>query len=227
MTDLQIIDFEKDKIKIEEYFNEKLGIYLFYNEINKSSIKYKLMHPQNYKADLNYNEDLNIYFGTEKNIIYVGCVYGLEVISLAQSNKNFIYAFEPLYYNYCLLKQNIIMNKATNVIPYQAFVGNDNCFEVYHNTDDSHLSLLGFNDEIPVLRLDDYDFEDIGLIYFDHSQMKKIDDGLKGSVETIKKHNPEIIIDTNLDSPTRFLQKLGYKDVGLEYNQRGGRFIKD
>ena len=49
---------------------------------------------------------------------------------------------------------------------------------------------------------------------------------LKGSLETIKEHNPEIIIDSNLDQPKHILKKLGYKDIGLEYNQKGGRYIK-
>ena len=54
-----------------------------------------------------------------------------------------------------------------------------------------------------------------------------IESGLNGAKETIKEHNPEIIIDSNLDQPKHILKKLGYKDVGLEYNQRGGRYIKN
>ena len=222
MNDLKEIDFKKDKASIEFYFDEILK----FVDICKKDNVCNYIFPKHYKPELNYNEDLNEFIGYKKNIIYIGAVYGLEVMMLAKADTNFIYTFEPLYYNYVLLKQNQIMNKLTNVIPYQAFVGNTNEYKTYFNTEDDHLSKLGFNDEIPIVRLDDYEFEEVGLIYFDNSQSRYIADGLNGSIETIKKHSPDIIIDCNLDQPKHILKKLGYKDIGLEYNQRGGRFKK-
>jgi hypothetical protein len=221
--DLKEIDFKKDKISIENYFEEKLK---FIDVCYKDNLC-NYIFPKTYSQSANYNEDLNEFIGTKKNIIYIGAKFGLEVMMLAKPDTNFIYTFEPLYFNYVLLKQNQIMNKLTNVITYQAFVGDKNEYERYHSTEDEHLSLLGFNDEIPIVRLDDYEFQDVGLIYFDQSQLKMIEKGLNGAIETIKEHNPEIIIDSNLDQTNHILKKLGYKDVGLEYNQRGGRFIKN
>lgn len=221
--DLKKIDLEKDKISIENYFNEKLK----YVDVSKKDYLCNYIFPNTYSQKANYNEDLNEFIGSKKNIIYIGAKFGLEVMMLAKPDTNFIYTFEPLYFNYVILKQNQIMNKLTNVITYQAFVGDKNEFERYYSTEDEHLNLLGFNDEIPIIRLDDYEFQDVGLIYIDQSQIKMIESGLNGAKETIKEHNPEIIIDSNLDQPKHILKKLGYKDIGLEYNQRGGRYIKN
>jgi FkbM family methyltransferase len=223
MKDLKEIDFKKDKLSIENYFDERLK----FVDVCKKDNVCNYIFPKTYSQSANYNEDLNEFIGTKKNIIYIGAKFGLEVMMLAKPDTNFIYCFEPLYFNYSILKQNQIMNKLTNVIPYQAFVGDENTFELYHSTEDTHLGLLGFNDEIPVIKLDDYEFQDVGLIYIDQSQLRFIEKALKGAKETILEHNPEIIIDSNLDQPKAFLKKLGYKDVGLEYNQRGGRFIKN
>ena len=95
------------------------------------------------------------------------------------------------------------------------------------STGDEHLAKLGFNDEIPTIKLDDYEFSEIGLIYIDQSQMRLMEDILKGAIETIEKHSPEIILDSDIDSPKFILKELGYKDIGLTHNQRGGRYIKD
>ena len=222
MMDLKEIDFKKDKLSIENFFDEKLK----FVDVCKKDNVCNYIFPKTYSQSANYNEDLNEYIGTKKNIIYIGAKFGLEVMLLGKPDTNFIYCFEPLYFNYVILKQNQIMNKLTNVIPYQAFVGDKNEYEVYHRTDDEHLNLLGFNDEIPIVKLDDYEFQDVGLIYIDQSQVKMMESCLKGSLETIKEHNPEIIIDSNLDQPKHILKKLGYKDIGLEYNQKGGRYIK-
>ena len=223
MMDLKEIDFKKDKLSIENYFDEKLK---FVDVCIKDNVC-NYIFPKTYSHSANYNEDLNEFIGTKKNIIYIGAKFGLEVMLLGKPDTNFIYCFEPLYFNYVLLKQNQIMNKLTNVIPYQAFVGDKNEYEIYHRTDDEHLNLLGFNDEIPIVKLDDYEFQDVGLIYIDQSQVKMMESCLNGSLETIKEHNPEIIIDSNLDQPKHILKKLGYKDIGLEYNQKGGRYIKN
>lgn len=219
MKDLKEINFTEDKEKLEEYFNEKLNFFE-----NKEC---KYIFPKSYKPDRAFNEDLLIYKNKRENIIYIGAKYGLEVFNLAKPDTNFIYCFEPLYYNYQILKQNQLMNKSTNVIPYQSFVGNSNNFVYYHQTEDEHLSKLGFNDEIPTIKLDDYEFSEIGLIYIDQSQMRLMEDILKGAIETIEKHSPEIILDSDIDSPKFILKELGYKDIGLTYNQRGGRYIKD
>ena len=219
MMDLKEIDFKKDKLSIENYFDEKLK----FVDVCKKDNVCNYIFPKTYSQSANYNEDLNEFIGTKKNIIYIGAKFGLEVMLLGKPDTNFIYCFEPLYFNYVILKQNQIMNKLTNVIPYQAFVGDKNEYEVYYRTDDEHLNLLGFNDE----KLDDYEFQDIGLIYIDQSQVKMMENCLNGSLETIKEHNPEIIIDSNLDQPKNILKKLGYKDIGLQYNQKGGRYIKN
>ena len=219
MKDLKEINFTEDKEKLEEYFNEKLNFFE-----TKGS---KYIFPKSYKPEKDFNNDLLIYKNKRENIIYIGAKYGLEVFNLAKPDTNFIYCFEPLYYNYQILKQNQLMNKSTNVIPYQSFVGNNNDFVSYHSTGDEHLAKLGFNDEIPTIKLDDYEFSEIGLIYIDQSQMRLMEDILKGAIETIEKHSPEIILDSDIDSPKFILKELGYKDIGLNYNQRGGRYIKD
>ena len=221
--DLKEIDFKKDKISIENYFDEKLK----FIDICKKDNVCNYIFPQTYSATHNYNEDLDEFIGFKKNVIYIGAKFGMEVMLMAKPYTNFINCFEPLYFNYVLLKQNQIMNKLTNVIPYQAFVGDTNEYQIYHSTEDEHLSKLGFNDEIPIVKLDDYEFQDVGLIYIDQSQVRMMESCLNGSLETIKQHNPEIIIDSNLDQPKHILKKLGYKDVGLEYNQKGGRYIKN
>ena len=173
MKDLKEINFTEDKEKLEEYFNEKLNFFE-----TKGS---KYIFPKSYKPEKDFNNDLLIYKNKRENIIYIGAKYGLEVFNLAKPDTNFIYCFEPLYYNYQILKQNQLMNKSTNVIPYQS----------------------------------------------DQSQMRLMEDILKGAIETIEKHSPEIILDSDIDSPKFILKELGYKDIGLTYNQRGGRYIKD
>ncbi len=158
MKDLKEIDFKKDKASIEFYFDEILK----FVDICKKDNVCNYIFPRHYKPELNYNEDLNEFIGYKKNIIYIGAVYGLEAIMLSKPDTNFIYCFEPLYYNYVLLKQNQIMNKATNVIPYQAFVGNSNDYKTYFSTEDEHLSKIGFNDDIPIVNVAELDLEERG-----------------------------------------------------------------
>ena len=78
--DLKEIDFKKDKISIENYFDEKLK----FTDICKKDNVCNYIFPQTYSSTHNYNEDLDEFIGFKKNVIYIGAKFGMEVMLMAK-----------------------------------------------------------------------------------------------------------------------------------------------
>ena len=87
MMDLKEIDFKKDKLSIENYFDDKLK---FVDGCKKDNVC-NYIFPKTYSQSANYNEDLNEYIGTKKNIIYIGAKFALEVMLLGKPDTNLKY----------------------------------------------------------------------------------------------------------------------------------------
>ena len=134
-----------------------------------------------------------------------------------------VYTFEPDPLNFYCLSQNCQTNK---VFKYQAFLGNGHGFHnIWRVCDEcrpngpehEHIcrnygmhSLDQTRDgPIPMLRIDDFGFQSVDLIWLDVEGLEL--DALKGGIETIKAWKPWIIVENGHLKPIElFLGHLGY-----------------
>lgn len=184
------------------------------------------------------------YYRPNSNILDIGGFIGTVSLVLSEViNKNCkIYVFEPQYYD-CLIK-NIKDNKLEDVIiPYNYGLSNINGNIPNNNIDinqtgnygGQHLTTLYDKDlntclveksenTIELKRLDDFEFEKIGLIKLDVEGFELL--VLQGGIETIKKSNyPPIFIEIwdtecwrNKDNTREFYKKNKNNIINFLFN---------
>jgi FkbM family methyltransferase len=190
-------------------------------KINKFTVNYfendEVIGKQISRGDLWGSEHAEIfkkYYKANSNILDIGGFIGtvsLVLSEIVDKNKK-IYVFEPQYYE-CLI-ENIKDNQLQDIIiPYKYGLSNVNGFipainidlEKKGNYGGQHLTTLHdkplemqlvSNDQhtIELKKLDDFEFNEIGLIKLDVEGFELI--VLQGGIETIKNNNyPPIFIE--------------------------------
>jgi FkbM family methyltransferase len=146
---------------------------------------------------------------------------------LLSEHFKMVYTFEPHCYNFYCLYQNCY--KKGNIVPFLAALGDKpdlitNLFneqnlgmsKVVNTGQYETLAGSGAHTSdtvvIPQLSLDTMKFRDVDLMYFDVEGYEI--NILKGAVNTIEEHNPVIALEAPTEEVFKFMEELGYKDVG-------------
>lgn len=174
----------------------------------------------------------SIYERFPGNIIHAGTFFGdmIPYLSKLVHDNYAIYAFEPLLENYVLAKCSLEINCITNVLLFNSALGNSikNCFMTnttsnnVHAGGESHLNDKG-NSISTMLTIDNLNIDRLSILHLDieGSELQ----ALEGSINTIKRHHPAILIEDGKRNCANFLNKLGYnlikttKDI-LLYEQK-------
>lgn len=145
---------------------------------------------------------------------------------------NTVYTFEPEAVNFYCLNANVT---AKNVIKFQACLGMEHqCVGLDTTLSDTGSTHVKGEGIIPTLRIDDLNLSTCHLIHLDIEGYELF--ALAGAIETIKKHQPVIALEshdawaarynTSLPQIEEFLKHLGYDKVGeargdIIYKHRG------
>lgn len=161
------------------------------------------------RADL--PQQLSSYVREKKVVVQAGGNAGLYT-KMYSSLFERVYAFEPEYLNF----QCLVRNTGTNVVKFQACLGNEKKFvsltetvEYFKdrkrkkfNSGSHRVSGPGI---IPVMRLDDFDLDGCDLIHLDVEGYEAM--ALLGAESTIKKYHPVIVVEL-----TGHGEKFGWSD---------------
>ena len=147
--------------------------------------------------------------------------------------KGRVYVFEPDEKNFGLLSQNLVLNRADNIVPVKKGVWNrngtleffsgGNYTSSFHKTDYIEKEKAKYNvKKVTVVKLDDAARElkvkklDLLKIDIEGSEIQ----ALEGGEKTIKKFKPEIIVETHIiagksseEGVKRVLEGFGYRKI--------------
>lgn len=157
-------------------------------------------------------------FGT---VVQAGGACGMYPKLLSKMFKK-VYTFEPDHYNFYCLAQNCIED---NIYKFNCALGDrhGNITFNYPSEENRGVGTTNFDgikDEepwignIPLLRVDDFVFENLGLIYLDIEGSER--HALNGALNTIEKFKPLIICENGHAGIIDIIAKFGYKDVCRE-----------
>jgi FkbM family methyltransferase len=144
----------------------------------------------------------NKYFGIQ-NSIDIGANFGYHTLQFSKETNGRVFAFEPQYQNYTLLKNNICLNNLKNVECFNEACGDEDCeikmpvFEsgINNNMEDVTPNIL-YNYNYTITKsiiLDKLNFPQIDLIKIDvQGWEKKV---LLGCVNILKTFQPVLIIE--------------------------------
>jgi FkbM family methyltransferase len=177
-----------------------------------------IMRKYIYEKD-RFNEPSKIvkYCKNTKICLQAGGNIGIYPIGLSRFFEKVI-TFEPELLNFECLKLNT--ENYSNIIKYQAALGdekrkisirlseNNNCGGHYVVGHGSKEILDG---EIPMIRIDDLNLEDLDLLYLDVEGFEI--QCLNGGIETIKKYKPIICAEIGWSDCSNFLSNLGYNKI--------------
>lgn len=148
-------------------------------------------------------------------IVDVGAQYGdFALLCSKIYNVARVFSFEPLPRNYGIMTENLKLNNTRNITLYNYGLGN---IDGKIMSSFTHNMINNFGDGkeqvIELKRLDDFEIRDIDLMKIDVEGFEV--DVLQGSMETIKKFHPKIIIETHTKELKRkvieALSRIGYK----------------
>ena len=145
-------------------------------------------------------------------VIDVGANYGDSSIWWSKVFGAKVIAFEPLENIYRVLLENIKLNDA-GVMPFNLALGTGE--PIKGISDGSMFTKVQGNEasEFPSRRLDDFSFGKVDLLKIDVEGFET--EVLKGSLETIEKYHPKIILETHTRELKRscnnILEKVGYE----------------
>jgi FkbM family methyltransferase len=137
--------------------------------------------------------------------------------------KNFgskVIAFEPLPYVYRILEENVKINGA-DVETHNIAIGDGN--QIKGDTDGNMFSING-NKIIETKRLDDFNFENVNLLKIDVEGFEC--EVLKGSLKTINKFKPRIIIETHSKKLRSICHSI-LSSQGYELRVEGRTIVSD
>ena len=149
-------------------------------------------------------------------VIDIGAKYGeFGVLSSLNPAVSKVYSFEPLPLNFKKMAELIRVNGG-RVDAFPVALGDVEGIKS-GSAEGEMFSVLGIGNrvEVKTKTLDSYHFEDIGLMKIDVEGMEM--NVLKGSIETIRKFLPRIIIEVHSSDLKAqvddFLSNLGYKRI--------------
>lgn len=150
---------------------------------------------------LDLPEKLTRYVREKNVVVQAGGNAGLYTKTYSSLFER-VYTFEPEYLNFhCLVR-----NTGTNVIKFQACLGNEkkfvnleetveyfkDCKRKKFNSGSHYVSGPGI---VPVMLLDDFDLDGCDLIHLDVEGYEAM--ALLGAESTIKKYHPTIVVELN------------------------------
>lgn len=169
-------------------------------------------------------------------VIDVGANIGYHTIAFARivGPNGFVFGYEPERMNFCTLAGNVAINNLHNVYVYNQAVGNHSGFiqvpELDHALTENfggvslNVDYTGAKTyQVPLIKLDDQNFERCDFIKMDIEGMEKI--ALEGSLSLIEKYKPILYIED--DRPEqhvellKLIKSLGYivyKHDAIFYN---------
>jgi FkbM family methyltransferase len=146
--------------------------------------------------DLSAVPIITSHIKNDTNVIDIGAFIGDHTIAYAKKTKGKVYAFEPNKKAFeCLLHNMMTLD---NVTCYNVALGLHNG-RVNMNEDESNIgaNFLTYNEngDVSIVKLDEYNFTDIGLIKIDAEGFEI--DILKGAKQTIDTNRPILVIEVN------------------------------
>lgn len=213
------------KFEEEEKFVSIKDVGVFYGYKNDYITEY-IKKQGDWESEL--NNIFKKYLTKSVVALDIGAFIGTNTVKMARYAKH-VYAFEPFFQTFNLLKKNIVLNGLDNVTTINCAVGNENkainkmlypCRDVNYgcmriNKDDTL-----YNDTINVncnmIRLDNLDvFEPVGLIKIDVEGCEK--EVIYGALEIINKYRPVIVIENWNNDVYKQLEDLDYECIQVSY----------
>jgi FkbM family methyltransferase len=157
------------------------------------------------------------------SMVHAGTFFGDMLPSFSRKTPGTVYAFEPVLENYLLARTATIENDLQNVILMHAGLGTspglariETHGRFRHRGGSSqivaHAEKQTFRVQpISLVSIDQFDIGDLSLIQLDVEGYEM--PVLQGAVESIKKHQPVIVIEDDRNNCARFLHGLGYAEV--------------
>lgn len=175
-------------------------------ETNMGCFEYTLAELENIPYLANQCDELGI---EKKNVVHAGGNIGMYALEFAKHFKN-VYVFEPEKDNFSALMLNCHIQQ--NIYPYKAALGHNN--RPTKMTDDCNDNIgawqvTGQSGNIPVIRLDDLNLNDVSLIHLDVEGFELF--ALYGAEKTIKRWKPLIAFEV-----LNHGLKYGYKYQDIE-----------
>lgn len=205
----------RDLIKSGVHFSDKLLIFLWLidqkkglkNEVyikNKIGLFHFLKGYGVWESSIYDGNEVKPYFKIkEGTFIDVGANIGKYTLILGNRLKNMgkVISIEPEKRNFSVLKKNVEINKLNNIILKNVALSNKNgVVKLYLNKNPGRHSIKRVTENttlVRAVRLDDlvkkYKITDVNLIKIDVETAEV--EVLKGAINTIKKHSPNMIIE--------------------------------
>jgi FkbM family methyltransferase len=158
------------------------------------------------------------------SMVHAGTFFGDMLPSFSRKTPGLVYAFEPVAENYLLARAVVNANHLSNVMLFHAGLGarpglasiETSDGEQHHGggsrvvTDADHPTTR--TQTISLLSIDQFAIEDLSLIHLDVEGFEL--QVLSGAVESIRKHQPVIVIEDSRRNCQQLLNSLGYRQVG-------------
>lgn len=137
---------------------------------------------------------------------------------------NMVYTFEPHPLNFFCLNLNC---QKQNIIKIQAALGEyQRMISLFSPSPNMgmHMITQNENNVIPMLMIDAFEFDNLGLIYLDieHSE----EGALRGAEQTIIDHQPVIVCENGNKRIEEYLGQFGYSKVDQNVNDSFYKVIK-
>lgn len=210
-------------IKREENIVKPIGNYFKYDNkyiLPRDAFECSVFY---YRLGMNYFKNLQALHN--KDFLDIGAFCGDSALILNEYNPSKIYSFEPVTENYEHLLITIILNNLENtVIPQKLGLGSTkkSVNIAVHNSGSTVDPKNAADDSIPeqiqIDTLDNFVMENnlnVGLIKIDTEGMEL--DILKGSIETIKKFKPALLLSIYHNAEQFFETKPMIESLDLGY----------
>ena len=158
------------------------------------------------------------------SMVHAGTFFGDMLPSFARKTVGTVYAFEPVMENYLLARAVVSSNRLENVMLLHAGLAADaGVAQVQTNRGKRHFGGASrivsdptkktFRPQpVPVMTIDQFHIDDLSLIQLDVEGFEL--PVLQGAVDTIRAHEPVIVVEDNRNNCSGLLADLGYVEVG-------------
>lgn len=199
------IKFTQINLQKNNYF---IPDYAKHRPASKNMISGKLYEPFTHKLVKSFFKNF------EGSMVHAGTFFGDMLPNFSQYVSSYVYAFEPVFENYCLAKLCIDSNNLDNVILLNCALS-DEIKNLYidtgketqpHRGGASFISNTG--SICSAMTIDNFKFDDLGLIHLDVEGHELR--ALNGAVKTIELFRPLIVIEDNNNDCGDFLKNKNY-----------------